>query len=341
MSSSVIPATTPVSWTAVPDGSAASPSFAFQNSSGTGFYRVSANVLGISTAGVQRVVVDASGNVGVGRATNLTGSANFKAIGIGATGTIMAGATTGGAYMAQNLYFDGAVWRYLINGTALLYEQAGGSHTWFYAASGTGGNSSSNIQAMTLDSSGQLTVGTSSLSSTTRHVIYGYGGSSENASLIVRSTEPSDADRPAISLYKVQNSSATTQRFMTFLINGAGSAIGSGQINANGASAAAFGSYSDRRLKENIAPLAGELEKVLALNPVEFDFKDGSGHQVGFIAQEMEEIYPDAVSVLGETEEMKMITGWDKTTARLVKAIQEQQVMIEDLKAEIEALKAK
>jgi len=47
-------------------GTAAAPSFAFNASTGTGVYLVSSDVLGLSTAGVQRVVVDASGNVTIG-----------------------------------------------------------------------------------------------------------------------------------------------------------------------------------------------------------------------------------------------------------------------------------
>jgi hypothetical protein len=54
-----------------PAGTAAAPSFAFNDSTGTGVYLVSPGVLGLSTAGVQRVVVDASGNVGIGTASPL------------------------------------------------------------------------------------------------------------------------------------------------------------------------------------------------------------------------------------------------------------------------------
>ena len=57
----------------------------------------------------------------------------------------------------------------------------------------------------------------------------------------------------------------------------------------------------------------------------------------GFIAQEVEEIYPDLV---GERQDgMKTITGMGKMEARLVKAIQEQQVLIEQLQAEVALLK--
>ena len=49
-----------------------------------------------------------------------------------------------------------------------------------------------------------------------------------------------------------------------------------------------------------------------------------------------EEIYPDLV---GEREDgMKTLTGLGKFEARLIKAIQEQQTIIEDLKTRIETL---
>lgn len=49
-----------------PDGSAATPGFRFTNDQDTGIYRYGTNVLGLSTAGAVRVVVNASGNMGIG-----------------------------------------------------------------------------------------------------------------------------------------------------------------------------------------------------------------------------------------------------------------------------------
>jgi hypothetical protein len=114
------------------------------------------------------------------------------------------------------------------------------------------------------------------------------------------------------------NDSSTSQRYIGFSINN--DSNGGGQINANGASQAAFGSFSDARLKENIVTLDSQLPKILALRPVEFDYKDGSGHQTGFVAQEMQEVYPDAV---GEADGYLTITGFGKTEARIIKALQE------------------
>jgi hypothetical protein len=136
---------------------------------------------------------------------------------------------------------------------------------------------------------------------------------------------------------KFDNDTTTSNILLQFLINNG--ALGSGQINANGASQAAFGSYSDIRLKENVENLPSQLGNVCALRPVEFDYIDGSGHQVGFIAQEMQQVFPDAVGT--SAEGMLTVTGWGKTEARLVKAIQEQQAIIESLRERIEALESK
>jgi hypothetical protein len=98
---------------------------------------------------------------------------------------------------------------------------------------------------------------------------------------------------------------------------------------------------SDRRSKENISPLENVLEKVLQLSPSRYDYKDehGGKGQIGFIAQEVEEVLPEFY-VPGATEdEMSTVKFSDNaTTALLVKAIQEQQELIEDLKSRIEAL---
>ena len=57
-----------------------------------------------------------------------------------------------------------------------------------------------------------------------------------------------------------------------------------------------FGSASDYRLKENIAPLTGGIERLKNLKPSRFSWKDSPGfEQDGFIAHEVQEIVPEAV----------------------------------------------
>ena len=148
-----------------------------------------------------------------------------------------------------------------------------------------------------------------------------------------------DVSTSALNIGKFDNNNTTSQIFVKFGINNAGT--GSGQINANGGGAAAFGSFSDRRLKENIIDLPPQLDKIMALRTVEFDYieSEGGGHQIGFIAQEVKEVYPDLV---GEREDgMLTLTDFNKNDARLIKAIQELKTIVDTQAAEIAELKAK
>jgi hypothetical protein len=110
------------------------------------------------------------------------------------------------------------------------------------------------------------------------------------------------------------------------------------------------GSYSssDRTLKENIITLPSQLETVKKLNPVSFDWKekaeDGSTKSsVGFIAQEIETLYPDLVNTPVADPDMPNTTtkslNYAVMTAILTKAIQEQQEQIDALQSEINTLK--
>jgi len=156
--------------------------------------------------------------------------------------------------------------------------------------------------------------------------------SSSGPGLGVISDFASDSASAPLKIYKTANDNTTAQVFAQFIINA--TASGCGQINANGAGAAAFGSFSDSRLKQNIVDLPSQLSKILSLRPVEFDYieSEGGGHQIGFIAQEFEAVFPDAIGQ--RIDGMKTLTGWSKTEAILVKAIQE-------LSARVAALEAK
>jgi len=92
-------------------------------------------------------------------------------------------------------------------------------------------------------------------------------------------------------------------------------------------------------LKENIRDLDDGLDKIMALQPRKFDWKEGKGGNIknarGFIAQEFETVFPDMIETwqdpVPEGEEpYKAVNA--NLIPTLVKAIQE-------LKAEIDALK--
>jgi len=145
-----------------------------------------------------------------------------------------------------------------------------------------------------------------------------------------------DDGTPTLFLDKQSTVNTTAQVFIQCTINAQGTA--QGQINANGASQLAFGTFSDQRLKENIEDLPNQLNNIVSLRPVEFDYKNGSGHQIGFIAQEVQTIYPDLVNA--DSQGMLNLSGLGKWEARLVKAIQELNAKVEALEAKIIELEA-
>jgi hypothetical protein len=79
-----------------------------------------------------------------------------------AAGGALAFAGPFGIVGSTNGFFDGSNWIYKTTGAAAEYLQAAGQHQWFTAPSGTAGNAISFTQAMTLDASGNLGVGTTS-----------------------------------------------------------------------------------------------------------------------------------------------------------------------------------
>jgi hypothetical protein len=92
---------------------------------------------------------------------------------------------------------------------------------------------------------------------------------------------------------------------------------------------------SDMRLKENITGFPGTLDKVLNLNPVTFTWKSDGRKGIGFVAQEVERVIPELVNT--NEDGYKGIYSTEMIPY-LVKAMQEQQEMIEKLQQEIDAL---
>ena len=101
-------------------------------------------------------------------------------------------------------------------------------------------------------------------------------------------------------------------------------------------------SASDATLKENIRDLDKGLDAILALKPRRFDWKNGDGNDImGFVAQEVEETLPEIVHECKyNDEESKLGLKMGDMIPSLVKAIQEQQAIIEDLQTRLSALEA-
>ena len=105
---------------------------------------------------------------------------------------------------------------------------------------------------------------------------------------------------------------------------------------AAGVGAAAFYYTSDRSLKENIMPLSGSLDKIIKLQGVSFDWKEGGKRNIGVIAQDVERIYPELVKT---NEKGLKSVEYGNLVAPLIEAIKEQQIQIDTLKKEVKMLK--
>jgi hypothetical protein len=185
------------------------------------------------------------------------------------------------------------------------------------------------IERMRITNAGRVGIGT--VAPTNYFHITNNESNALNA-LLVQSNVVGDVGTAALVIAKRDAATTTSQSIVQFFTNGG--AAGQGQITANGANAAAFGSFSDIRLKENVVELPSQLESICNLRPVEFDYKDGSGHQIGFIAQEVQVVYPDLV---GENNGFLTLTDMNKNDARLIKAIQELNAKVEALEAQLAA----
>jgi hypothetical protein len=92
---------------------------------------------------------------------------------------------------------------------------------------------------------------------------------------------------------------------------------------------------SDKRLKENIKPISNPLDKIKMIGGYEFDWNGISkneGHDVGVIAQEIEEVLPELVGTRGDGYKG---VKYEKLTALLIEAIKDQQIQIDELKSKL------
>jgi hypothetical protein len=299
---------------------------------------VTSNLFEVQKVGTAQFLVDASGNVGIG-VTPSAWNSSYRAIEIAKTGNSIFSnnASNNNILFTQNAYYDGS-WKYGYTALAAHYEIQNGAHKWNTAASGTAGNTISWTQAMTLDASGNLLVGTTAMPS---GVTY--------ARLVAKSTS---ADWSGV----IWNSNATPYGFRIQHdtdSNGTGNeflyCLGSTNLRASIRSNGGLANYqandvnlSDIRTKTDIKPLASYWNKIKSLELVTFKYKDQTHNDdnIGLIAQQVESVAPELVDVdgFGETPSdgvpLKTIYTTDLYHAS-IKALQEAMTRIEALEAKL------
>jgi hypothetical protein len=152
---------------------------------------------------------------------------------------------------------------------------------------GNSTTTSSNSESARFDASGNFLVGKTSGSTTVR-------GISINGTGSATFVDSQTGDGPQIQVANIWSSVLNGFRFLSFRINASANEVGS--ISTNGSSTTSYNTSSDYRLKENVQPMQNALAKVAALKPCTYTWKADGSNGEGFIAHELAEVCPQAVT---------------------------------------------
>ena len=104
----------------------------------------------------------------------------------------------------------------------------------------------------------------------------------------------------------------------------------------------AWGNSSDIRLKRHVRPLAGALDKLLQLRGVCFEWKEPekqgnlTGPQMGMLAHEVEEVFPEWISTDLEGYKQLTIRGFEALVVEALRTLKATQDRIEGQNQAIE-----
>jgi hypothetical protein len=303
------------------DGTASNPSYEGTDSN-TGIFFPAADTIAFSEGGTEAMRIDSSGNVGIGTSSP---SGNFQISGAnprtrltntsGTTTTVLQGSDSGAAFIGTE---TNAPYYFVTN----------------------------NTERARIDSNGNMMVGTTT---PVGQFISSVSAAGNGASVTAANTTTTYGGDGIMTV----RAARTTTNSSFFAIGYWNTGVSNYRFYVNDAGAifstsTSITAISDQSLKENIRDLETGLTQVMALKPRRFDWKSGDAQNVaGFVAQEVENVLPELVSdyVYSRDEEDNPITKkalkMGDILPTLVKAIQEQQQMIETLQAKVAALEAK
>jgi hypothetical protein len=282
----------------------------------------------------ERMRIDSSGNVGIGTSSpsSFLADGNKLVVGTGSGGNGLS-IYSGSSSLGRIAFADGTA------GSEPYAGLIDYSHSDNSMRFSTNGGS----ERMRIDSSGNLLVGTTStggkiysLTSTNQYALYGEATSASLATGVLALVAARNTTNNTFKAIVYYNSGAAADKFVV---------ADSGNVtNTNGS----YGTISDQKLKENIVDATPKLDKVNQLKVRNYNFIGDNLKQIGFVAQELENVFPGMVETSPDTDkdgnDLGTTTKTIKTTVLipiLVKAIQEQQQIINDLKARIETLESK
>jgi hypothetical protein len=276
-----------------------------------------------TNGGTTALTLDTSQNVGVGVTPSAWGSTS-RALQF-QSGVSIFSNTSGLGGVGNNVYSNpGTGDYYIANGYATRYYQYNGTHVWSTSASGTAGNAITFTQAMTLDNSGNLLVGATGSAGSYKVQVYSSNLAATTNGMLLT------------------NGANSTGGYFHAFQNYVGTIIGA--ISQVTSTTVSYGTASDYRLKENIAPMTGALATVAQLKPCTYTWKLDDSAGQGFIAHELAEVCPeavvgekDAVDSDGNPKYQSIDTSF--LVAILTAAIQELAAQVTTLQTQVTALK--
>ena len=277
-----------------------------------------------------RAIIDSSGNVGIGNTPTTAWRAGARALQVGVSKYVsLHEQSNGSTNLAFSNYESAAnVFSYTTGDAPTRYAQINGAHQWYNAAAGTANTVITfGDPKMSLDASGNLLVGTTgSLPSFANGRIEVLAAASSYCLV-------ADATATSAAAIGIRGNDSTVAA--SFYNASTGGTVGSIVINSGGVS---YNTTSDYRLKESVKPISGGLARVNALKPSIYNWKSNGSTGEGFIAHELAEVVPFAVS--GEKDAMNAdgtikSQGIDmsRIVPILVAAIQELTARVQTLEA--------
>jgi len=195
-------------------GTEALPSLVATGDVNTGFWFPAADTIAASTGGTRRMTLDASGNLGLGVAPS-DWNANNKVFQLTNNASLFS--RSGLTGVAQNFRYNASdTGIFMSAGYATLYYQNAGSHVWTVSTTswnGTGSDTASLSQAMTLDASGNLVVGATSTSYRMEVV----APSGDNVTALFRSGDSTAANNAGGGFRNVSSATATSRYAQVWL----------------------------------------------------------------------------------------------------------------------------
>ena len=293
----------------------------------TGYFNDSAitNIIRFGTGNTERMRIDSSGNVGIGTSSPTDGRLHLN----GGTTTNIKFTNVGTGTTASDGFFVGL--GSSTDTVAYVYQRENSEMVF-----GT-----NNLERMRIDSSGNLLVGTTASLGLGSEKLSVYITGAGNSAVAFSNNAGGDQ----WTQFLWNRATSGNNLFLAFGTEGSYTSRGgilynrgTGQINYN--------VTSDQRLKENIVDASSALSKVNSIKIRSYNWKETGNHvDFGVIAQELIDVAPEAVSEGQDNPDGTIKNPWGVDTSTLVpsliKAIQEQQAIINDLKARIETLESK